>query len=417
MNRVVITGLGAVTPLGNDVPTTWQALCEGRSGCFPITKFDVSKFKTRFACQIQGFDIESILCRKEARKLSLNQQYAIAATHEAVTDSGLDFQAEDSLRTAVIYGTAMGGYQTIVQEITDHVQGDGTPRFTPFFMCKILANMTAGHLSLRYGIKGASFTMSSACASSTHAIIQAADQIRLGRADVVITGGTEESVSYPCLGAFNALHAISTRNDDPARASRPFSASRDGFVIAEGAATLILESLDHALARGAKIYGEVVGGGITSDAYHMTAPAPDGEGARRAMQAAIADAGIRPEQVDHINTHGTSTPLGDVVELQAIQSLFGEHAYQIALTSTKSMTGHLMGAAGAVEAIATVLALRDGIVPPTINHDPEDKDEKIDYNLDIVFNEAKRKPMHYAISNTFGFGGHNGSILFKRWEP
>lgn len=414
MKRVVVTGLGALTPLGNDVPTTWANMVAGVSGCAPITAFDASKHKTQFACELKGWDVAAMFDRKEARKLDPYVQYTLWATHEAMQDAALDLEHEDRTRIGVIFGSGMGGLQTFSNEMVDYAHGDGTPRFSPFFIPKVILNMGAGQVSIRYGLQGPSFAVTSACASSSHAITQAFDQIRLGRADVMVTGGAEAPVTTGGVGGFNAMHALSTRNDSPASASRPFSASRDGFVIGEGAVTLVLEEYDHAVARGAHIYAELVGAGQTSDAYHMTAPDPESKGAAHVMQLAMLDAGIEPADIQHINTHGTSTPLGDIAELNAIKQVFGEHAYDISINSTKSMTGHLLGAAGALEAMACVLAIRDSIVPPTINHDPEDKDENIDYNLDLTFNQARRRDITYAMSNTFGFGGHNACLVFKK---
>lgn len=415
MRSVVITGIGAVTPLGLDASTTWSAMKAGVSGCAPITLFDASHFKTQFACEVKGFDILQMLDRKEARKLDRYEQLSLWSAREAIQDSGLCLDTEDRTRIGVAYGTGIGGYQSICSEWEEYKRGDGTPRFSPFFMTKIIPNMGAGLISIKYGLTGPSMSVNSACASSTHAIISAADQIRLGRAEVMISGGSEASVHEAAVGGFNALHALSTRNEDPAHACRPFSKSRDGFVLAEGSVTLVLEEKEHALSRGAKIYAELAGSGQTSDAYHITAPDPEGKGAVRVMQQAMAEAGIAPSQVDHINTHGTSTPLGDVAELSAICQVFGEHARDLYLTSTKSMTGHMLGAAGAMEAMATILALREGIVPPTINHTDGDDDENIDPTLHLVFNKAQQKDMQYAMSNTFGFGGHNACLLFKKY--
>lgn len=413
--RVVVTGLGALTPLGNDVESTWRGMVEGRSGCAPITHFDAGQFKTRFACEVKNFDILQLVDRKEARKLDLVEQYSLWVANEAMTDSALDLDHENRDRIGVIWGTGMGGFQSLCQDMKEYYEGDGTPRFSPFFMPKIIPNMCAGSVSIRYGLTGPSYAVGSACASSAHAIADAFDSIRLGRTDVVVTGGAEAPIAEGGIGGFNALHALSTRNDSPETASRPFSQSRDGFVMGEGAACLVLEELEHAKARGAKIYAELVGAGSTSDAYHITAPDPEGRGARRAMQLAIDDAGVRPEDVDHINTHGTSTPLGDVAELKAIQQLFGEHAYRLNINATKSMTGHTLGAAGAVEALATILSLYKGVVPPTINHEPGDEDEKIDYKLNLTFGQAQEREMQYAMSNAFGFGGHNVCLLFKKY--
>lgn len=414
LRRVVVTGLGAITPLGNDVNATWQGLKEGKSGCATIQQFDASKFKTQFACEVKDFDVLQLMDRKEARKHDRVNHLTLWAVREAMQDSMLDMEKEDAADCGVIWGTGMGGFQSLCNEIKDYFEGDGTPRFSPFFIPKIITNMAAGQISIQYGLQGASYSVSSACASSSHAIIQAFDQIRMGRASVMVTGGSEAPIAAGGVGGFNALHALSTRNDSPATACRPFSKSRDGFVMGEGATCLILEDLEHAEKRGAKIYAELVGVGQTSDAYHMTAPDPEGKGAIRVMKNAIEDAGISLEEVDYINTHGTSTPLGDVAELRAIQSLFGEHAYQMNINSTKSMTGHLLGGAGALEAMISILALRDGIIPPTINHEEGDEDENIDYKLNLTFNVAQKRDIHYALSNTFGFGGHNASLLFKK---
>lgn len=415
LKRVVVTGLGALTPLGNDVESTWRGMIEGRSGCGPLTHFDASKFKTHFACEVKDFDISLLMDRKEVRKHDLVSQYSLWAAREAMADCKLDLEKEDRARIGVMWGTGMGGFQTICAEMKEYEEGDGIPRFTPFFMPKSIPNMPAGEITIMYGLYGPSLSISSACATSAHAIGQAFDMIRMGRADVMVTGGAESPLAPGGVGGFNALRALSTRNDSPETACRPFSKSRDGFVMGEGSACLILEELEHAKARGAKIYAEVLGAGSSSDAYHITAPDPEGNGAVRAMKLALEDAGLKPEDIDHINTHGTSTPLGDVAELKAIQKLFGDHAYTMNLNATKSMTGHLLGAAGALEAMATVLALRDGIVPPTINHDEEDQDENIDYGLNLTFNKAQKRDMQYAMSNAFGFGGHNACLLFGKY--
>lgn len=410
-----MTGLGAITALGKDVETTWQAMLAGTSGVKAITLFDATNFKTQIAAEISDFDPSALLDRKEARKLDRYEQFTIWAAEEAVKDSGLSLEAEDSTRMGVIWASGIGGLRAFEDEIGEYYKTETTPRFSPFFMPKVLMSMGAGQLSLRYKLRGPSYATTSACASSSHAIANACDLIRLGKADVMLAGGAEAGITQGCIGSFNSMHALSTRNDSPKTASRPFSGSRDGFVMGEGSACLILEEYEHAVARGAKIYAELVGTGMTSDAYHMTAPDPEGNGAARVMQEAIREAGIDPALVGHINTHGTSTPLGDIAELKAVKMVFGEHAYDIRVNSTKSMTGHALGAAGAIEAVATILALRDGIVPPTINHDEEDKDENIDYNMHIVFNEAEQCDLQYAISNTFGFGGHNASLLFKKY--
>lgn len=414
LKRVVVTGLGAVTSLGHDVQSTWDALVAGRSGIGPITQFDCTHFKTQFAGEVKDFDATQLLDRKEARKLDRYGQFTIWTAEEALRDSGLKLEEEDSTRLGVVWGSGIGGLRTFEDEIGGFYAGDGTPRFSPFFMPKMLISMGAGQLSLRYGLKGCSFATTSACASASHAIANAFNRIRMGKEVVMLTGGADAVVTQGCIGSFNSMHALSTRNEDYATASRPFSGSRDGFVMGEGAACLVLEEYEHAIARGAKIYAELVGAGFTSDAYHMTAPDPEGAGAARVMAEAIADAGVNKDEIDHINSHGTSTPLGDIAELKAIQQLFGEHAYDIAINATKSMTGHALGAAGAIEAVATIMALYTGIVPPTINHADDDLDENIDYRLNLVFNNAQQHDLHYALSNTFGFGGHNASLLFKK---
>lgn len=414
LKRVVVTGLGAISALGHDTESMWQAMLAGVSGVGPITLFDATNFKTQIAAEVKDFDPSSILDRKEARKLDRYGQFAIWAADQAVRDAALNLEAEDSTRMGVLWGSGIGGLRAFEDEIGDYYKTETTPRFSPFFMPKVLISMGAGQLSLRYKLQGPSYATTSACASASHAIANAFDLIRLGKADVMFAGGAEAGITQGCIGSFNSMHALSTRNDSPETASRPFSGSRDGFVMGEGAACLILEEYNHAVARGAKIYAEIAGTGMTSDAYHMTAPDPEGRGAARVMQEAIREAGIEPSLVGHINTHGTSTPLGDVAELKAIREVFGDHAYDIRINSTKSMTGHALGAAGAIEAVATILALRDGIVPPTINHNEDDKDENIDYAMHIVFNKAEKCDLQYAISNTFGFGGHNASLLFKK---
>lgn len=414
--RVVITGLGALTPLGNDVASTWSGMVSGLSGAAPITAFDCSKFKTQFACEVKNWDVSQVIADvKEQRKLERYHQLSVGSTAEAMRDAGFDREKEDSTRMGVIWGSGMGGLINLEQGFGDYITGDGTPRFSPFYIPKALVSMGAGWISLFFGLRGPSFTVTTACSSSSHAIAQAFDYIRLGKADVIVTGGADADVTYSGIGGFNALHAISTRNDSPQTASRPFSKSRDGFVLGEGSVTLILEEYEHAKARGAKIYGEIVGAAINSDAYHMTAPDPEGVGAAQVMRLALEDAGIAPTEVDYINTHGTSTPLGDIAELKAIGNVFGEHVYRMNLDSTKSMTGHMIGAAGAVEAMACILALKNGIVPPTINHASEDEDENIDYRINFTFNKAQKRDMTYAISNTFGFGGHNACLVFKKF--
>ena len=416
LKRVVITGLGAVTPVGNSAPETWQSLVKGVNGIAPITSFDATHYKTHFAGEVKNFDPEKVMDKKEARKMDRYAQFSVYVADEALRDSGLDLEKEDRSRVGVIWGSGMGGLQSTESEIMDFAKGDGVPRFNPFMIPKAIPSIAAGQISIRFGLGGPSYSVSTACSSSSHAVGSAFDQIRLGHAEVLLTGGADADVTYSGIGGFNSLHALSTRNDSPETASRPFSKSRDGFVLGEGAACLVLEEYEHAKARGAKIYAEVVGVGMTSDAYHMTAPDPEGKGAERVMQAAIKDAGIRPEEVDFINTHGTSTPLGDVTEVKAIQRVFGEHVYEMNLDSTKSMTGHLIGATGAVEALACIMALKDGIIPPTINHDPEDVDENIDYRINFTFDKAQKRDIRYALSNTFGFGGHNACLIFKKWE-
>ena len=416
LKRVVITGLGAVTPVGNSASQTWEALVNGVSGIAPITAFDATNFKTQFAGEVKNFDPTTVIDRKEARKMDRYTHFSVCVADEALRDSGLDLDKEDRSRIGVVWGSGMGGLYSLEQEVMDFAVGDGQPRFNPFMIPKAIPSIAAGQISIRFGLGGPSYSVSTACSSSSHAVASAFDQIRLGHADMLLTGGADADITPAGVGGFNSLHALSTRNDDPQRASRPFSKSRDGFVLGEGAACLVLEEYEHAKARGAKIYAEVMGVGMTSDAYHMTAPDPEGKGAERVMRLALKDAGLAPEQVDFINTHGTSTPLGDVAELQAIQRVFGEHVYEMNLDSTKSMTGHLIGATGAVEAFACVMALKEGIIPPTINHDPEDVDENIDYNINYTFDKAQHRAIQYALSNTFGFGGHNACLVFKRWE-
>ena len=416
LRRVVVTGLGALTPVGNSAPETWEALVNGKNGIAPITAFDATNFKTQFAGEVKGFDISSMLDRKEARKLDRYSQFSVWVANEALQDSGLDLDKEDRSRVGVIWGSGMGGLQSLEEEVSLFAEGDGVPRYNPFMIPKAIPSIAAGQISIRFGLGGLSYSVSTACSSSSHAVGSAFDQIRLGHADVLLTGGADADITPAGVGGFNSLHALSTRNDSPQTASRPFSKSRDGFVLGEGAACLILEDYEHAKARGAKIYAEIVGIGMTSDAYHMTAPDPEGKGAERVMRLAIKDAGVEPEQIDFVNTHGTSTPLGDVTEVNAIKRVFGEHVYEMNLDSTKSMTGHLIGATGAVEALACIMALKDGIIPPTINHDPEDVDENIDYRINFTFDKAQKRDIHYALSNTFGFGGHNACLVFKKWE-
>lgn len=414
LRRVVVTGLGALTPLGNTVPAYWEGLLNGVSGADRITRFDAEKFKTQFACEVKGFDPLQFFDRKEVRKFDPYAQYGMVSAEEAIKDAGLDLEKLNLENIGVIWASGIGGILTFQEEVTEFAKGDGTPRFNPFFIPKMIADITAGHISIKYGFRGPNFATVSACASSANAIVDAFNYIKLGKADVFIAGGSEAAVNAPGVGGFNAMHAISTRNDDPKTASRPFDKGRDGFVLGEGGGALIVEDLEHALARGAKIYAEIVGTGLTADAYHMTGPHPEGDGARRAMRIAIAEAGLQLNEIDHINTHGTSTPLGDIAETKAITNLFGEHAPKININSTKSMTGHLLGAAGAVEAIAAILAVQNDIIPPTINHFTDDED--INNNLNFTFNTAVKRVVNTALSNTFGFGGHNATLIFKKYS-
>lgn len=414
--RVVITGLGLVTSLGNDVPTNWHHLLQGKSGAGPITHFDASKFKTQFACEVKDLDMSSLLDAKELRRYDRYIHYAIHSAEEAMLDAGLTAHPADALRYGVIYGSGMGGINTLDVNIGGFGAGDGTPHYSPFFIPMIITNMAAGMLAIRYGFKGVNYATTSACASSSHAIANACYQIRMGLADVILTGGSEAAVECSGIGGFNALHALSTRNDSPHTACRPFSASRDGFVLGEGAGTLILEEYEHAKARGAHIYAELAGIGLTADAYHLTASEPNGIGAYNAMMLAIQEAGITPQQVDYINTHGTSTPIGDVAEVKAIKDLFDQHAYLMHLTASKSMTGHVLGATGAIEAIISILSMQHSMVTPTINHIEDDDDPQIDYRLNFTFNQPQARDIHYALSNNFGFGGHNACLLFKKCE-
>ena len=416
LKRVVVTGLGAMTPIGNDVSAYWEALKQGVSGAAPITKFNAEKFKTQFACEVKGFDALEFIDRKEARKMDLFTQYAIVSSDEALQDAGLsgDDRPLNQDRVGVIWGSGIGGFQTFMNEAQNFHAGDGTPRFSPFFIPMMISDIAAGQISMRHGFRGPNFCTVSACASGTNAMIDAFNYIRLGKADIIVTGGSEAAVTEGGIGGFNALKALSTRNDDPPRASRPFDSTRDGFVLGEGAGAIILEDYDHAIARGAKIYCEMVGGGMSADAHHLTAPHPEGLGARNVMVAALEDAGMSPEDVDYVNVHGTSTPLGDVAETKAIQQVFGDHAYSMNISSTKSMTGHLLGAAGAIEGIACILAVQNGVVPPTINF--EHPDDQLDPALNFTFNKAQERTVRAALSNTFGFGGHNASVLFKAYE-
>jgi 3-oxoacyl-[acyl-carrier-protein] synthase II len=415
LRRVVVTGLGAVTPLGNTVSDYWDGLIRGVSGANLITRFDASKFKTRFACEVKGLNIEDFIERKEMRKMDPYTHYAMIVAQQAIQDSGLlESGSLNKDRVGVIWGSGIGGLYTFQEECVNFAKGDGTPRFNPFFIPKMIADIASGHISIQYGFRGPNYTTVAACASSTNALIDAFTYIRLGKADVFVSGGSEAAVTEAGVGGFNALKALSENNDNFASASRPFDATRDGFVLGEGGGCLILEELEHAKARGAKIYAEIVGGGMSADAYHITAPHPEGLGATNVMRAALEDAEMKPEDLDYINVHGTSTPLGDVQEAKAIQAVFGEHAYNLNISSTKSMTGHLLGAAGAIEAIATVLAVKNNIVPPTINH--ATPDENLDANLNFTFNQAQQREVRAALTNTFGFGGHNTSAIFKKYE-
>ena len=412
LKRVVVTGLGALTPIGNNIDEYWDGLRNGKSGCAPITYFDAEKFKTKFACEVKNFDPLTYFDRKEARKLDRFAQYAMVSSDQAIADAGVDLNTVDKFRVGVIWGAGIGGLETFQDEVINFAEGDGTPRFNPFFIPKMIADIAPGNISIKHGFMGPNYTTVSACASSANAMIDALNYIRLGHCDIVVSGGSEAAVTMAGMGGFNAMHALSTRNESPETASRPFDANRDGFVLGEGAGALILEEYEHAKARGAKIYAEILGGGMSSDAYHMTAPHPDGIGVERVMQNCLRDANIKPEEVDAINTHGTSTPLGDVAELKAITSVFGEHAKDININSTKSMTGHLLGAAGAIEAIASILAMQHSIVPPTINHSTVDPN--IDSSLNLTLNKAQKREVNVAMSNTFGFGGHNACVLFKK---
>lgn len=417
LKRVVVTGLGAVTPVGNTVEDTWKNLLEGVSGAAPITQFDCSKFKTQFACEVKNLNVNEWIDRKEARKMDRYTQLALVSAAQAVKDSGMDLEKEDKNRIGVIFGVGIGGIKTFEDEVSYYaLNKENGPKFNPFFIPKMISDIAAGQISIHYGFRGPNYATTSACASSTNALADAFNLIRLGKANAIVSGGAEAAVCACGVGGFNAMHALSTRNDDPAKASRPFSASRDGFVIAEGAGCLILEELEHAKARGAKIYAEMVGEGESADAYHITASHPEGLGAKLVMKAALEDAGMKPEDIDYINVHGTSTPVGDISEAKAIKEVFGDAAYKLNISSTKSMTGHLLGAAGAVEAMVSVLSVQNDIIPPTINHDEDDKDEEIDYNLNFTFNKAQKRTVRAAMSNTFGFGGHNACVIFKKYD-
>ncbi|MDC0870030.1 beta-ketoacyl-ACP synthase II [Flavobacteriaceae bacterium] len=412
LKRVVVTGLGALTPIGNNIEEYWTALVNGVSGAAPITHFDATKFKTRFACEIKNFNVNDFIHRKESRRMDRFTQYAMIASDEAIADSELNLDEINKLRVGVIWGAGIGGLETFQNEVLNYAAGDGSPRFNPFFIPKMIADIAPGNISIKNGFMGPNYTTVSACASSANAMIDALNYIRLGQCDVIITGGSEAAVTIAGMGGFNSMHALSTRNESPETASRPFDAQRDGFVLGEGAGAIVLEEYEHAKARGAHIYAEVIGGGMSSDAHHMTAPHPEGIGVIAVMKNCLENSGIQPEDVDHINTHGTSTPLGDVAELKAISHVFGEHAKNININSTKSMTGHLLGAAGAIESIASILAMKHGVIPPTINH--SNSDENINSDLNLTLNKAQKREIKVAMSNTFGFGGHNACVAFRK---
>lgn len=416
LKRVVVTGLGAVTPLGNNPEETWEAMLAGKSGAAPITHFDASLFKTQFACELKGLNINDYIDRKEARKLDRYAQLAVISAIQGVKDSAINLETIDKNRVGVIYGVGIGGIKTFEEEVGYYAKNqEKGPKFNPFFIPKMIADIASGHISIMFGFRGPNYTTTSACASSSTALAAAFNQIRLGKADVIVAGGAEAAITPSGVGGFNAMHALSTRNDDPQGASRPFSASRDGFVMGEGAGCIILEELEHAKARGANIYAEMAGEGESADAYHITASHPEGLGANLVMKAALNDAGMSVEDIDYINVHGTSTPVGDISEAKAIKKLFGDTAYKLNISSTKSMTGHLLGAAGAVEAMACILAVKNDIIPPTINHKDDDKDPELDYNLNFTFNKAQKREVRAALSNTFGFGGHNACVIFKKY--
>ena len=414
LKRVVITGIGALTPIGNSASDYFDSLKKGVSGGAPITKFNAEKFKTQFACEVKNFNVEDYIDRREARRLDVFSQYALITAAEAVEDSGMDLEKTDTDRIGVIWGAGIGGLKTLQDECENFFSGDGTPKFNPFFIPKMIADIAAGHISIKYGFRGPNFATVSACASSTNALIDAFNYIRLGKANAILTGGSEAAVTETGVGGFNALHALSQDNHAPQNASRPFDKNRNGFVLGEGSGAMMLEEYEHAIARGAKIYAEVVGGGASGDAHHITAPHPDGLGARNAMKEALRDAGIEPSAIDYINVHGTSTPLGDIAEAKAIQQVFGEHAYKLNISSTKSMTGHLLGAAGVIEALACVLAVTEDVIPPTINH--TEVDPELDEKLSFTFNTAQKRSVNYALSNTFGFGGHNATLIIKKYS-
>jgi len=413
LKRVVITGLGALTPIGNTASKYWENLIKGTSGAAPITRFDTTKFKTRFACEVKNFNVEDFLSRKEARKLDPFTQYAVVSSNEAIKDAEIDLEKIDLNRAGVIWSSGIGGLTTFEEQLFEYIENDKTPRFNPFFIPKMIIDIAAGHISIKHGFRGINYATVSACASSSNGMIDAFTYLRLGKADIIVTGGSEAAVTITGIGGFNAMRALSERNDDPKTASRPFDKDRDGFVMGEGAGALVLEEYEHAKKRDAKIYAEIIGGGMTADAHHITAPHPEGLGAKKVMQITLEDAGLKPEDVDYINVHGTSTPLGDISETKAIKEVFGDHAYNLNISSTKSMTGHLLGAAGAIEGIASLLATKYNIVPPTINHFTDDPD--IDPKLNLTFNKAQEKPIKIAMSNTFGFGGHNASVIFKKF--
>ena len=413
--RVVVTGIGTLNPLGNNIEEYFTNLTQGVSGAGPITHFDPSNFKTKFACELKGYDPNNFFDRKEVRKYDLYTQYALIAAEQAIKDSGLDLETIDKDMAGVIWASGIGGLETFYQEVKSYVEGGEIPRYSPFFIPKMISDIAAGQISIMYGFHGPNYATCSACATSTNAIADAFNLIRLGKANVIVSGGSEAAITVGGVGGFNAMHALSTRNESPTTASRPFSASRDGFVIGEGGGCLVLEELEHAKARGAKIYAEVAGVGMSADAHHLTASHPEGLGAKLVMRNALEDAEMSPEEVDYINVHGTSTPVGDISEAKAIKEVFGQHAFELNISSTKSMTGHLLGAAGAVEAIASILAIKNGIVPPTINHEEGDNDENIDYDLNLTFNKAQKREVNVALSNTFGFGGHNACVIFKKY--
>ena len=414
LKRVVVTGLGALTPIGNNLKDFWSGLIAGKSGSAPVTYFDTEKFKTKFACELKDFDPLEFLDRKQQRKMDRFTQYGMVSTDEAIIDSGIDLEKIDKLRVGVIWGSGIGGLETFQNEVLNYAQGDGTPRYNPFFIPKMIADITPGYISIKYGFMGPNYTTVSACASSANAMVDALNYIRLGHCDVIVTGGSESGINISGMAGFNAMHALSTRNDSPETASRPFDATRDGFVLGEGSGTLVLEEYEHAKARGAKIYAEFLGGGLSSDAHHITAPHPEGDGVKAVIKNCLKDSKINITDVDLINTHGTSTPLGDIAELKAIDTVFGNHAEKININSTKSMTGHLLGAAGAIEAISTILSLKEGIVPPTINH--TNVDENINPKLNLTLNKAQERSSLIGMSNTFGFGGHNACVLFQKFS-